>query len=202
MERQLWLLLPIIAVMTQYHSIGKLPEELGFNKKLVKGIGYGLLFSIPALAFFYFLGGGIRPITRPAISRTLSEGFTQQLFFSAFVVGQLVRYGQWRFSIAAFLSATLAGIYATNWNNLNVAEFDTFLVPFLTSLLFSWLFVKWSFNLWLAGTMQFLWNLYREVANGHQELYYILVLASILGVIAVAPYTQSLVAKRRVQIRQ
>ncbi|MFT6783939.1 MAG: membrane protease YdiL (CAAX protease family) [Saprospiraceae bacterium] len=142
-------------------------KNLGIFHNPIKPFAVSLLFSLPmflgGLMFFEFS----QEISIPNIvAGTIIVGFVEELFFRAFLFGQIFKYTR-----LGFISSIIIGaiIFATGhlyqsqeiWELLGI-----FSVTFMGAILFAWLYVEWNYNLWvpifLHSLMNLAWHLFER----------------------------------------
>jgi membrane protease YdiL (CAAX protease family) len=157
----LWRLVPVAAVIIIFHGIASLPRELGLNQLFTKAELLGILFTLPVLAgaiIFGNLNTG-QPVSY-LLAKCFKEGFTEEVFFRAFLFGQLFRHCKWPFIPAVLLPAAIFGIGHLYQGDSFGASMAAFGVTFLGAVWFSWLYAEWNFNIWVTVAMHFLMNFY------------------------------------------
>lgn len=94
------------------------------------------------------------------IINTISSAFFEEVIFRAFLFGILYRFTRLGFLSSVFLGSLLFGL-AHLYQSDDVNELiGIFSITFLGSVLFSWIYAEWNFNLWTVIFLHCLMNLY------------------------------------------
>ena len=151
----------ILTVLILHKSSQNILEKFGIATGLYIGIAFAFLCTLPmligyALKFNLNMSLSIDTI----IIKTISAAFFEEFIYRAFLFGQLYRFTRLGFLPSLVLSSSLFAIghlyQSTNLNELA----GIFAVTFLGSVLFSWIYAEWKFNLWTAIFLHCLMNLY------------------------------------------
>jgi membrane protease YdiL (CAAX protease family) len=139
--------------------------ELGLLHGLVKSFALALLFALPML-----LGGALFFDFNPDISwdnliaGSIVIGFIEELFYRAFLFGQIYKKSNFGFFPAIIVGAV---VFASGhlYQSREILELiGIFSVTFMGAVLFAWLYVEWNYNLWipifLHALMNLSWHLY------------------------------------------
>jgi membrane protease YdiL (CAAX protease family) len=156
----------LITIGVLNHSYKNIPEKLGLSKNLVVGIAFAFLCTLPMLAGYVLKFSMNKELSFNAIIiNTISSAFFEEIIYRAFLFGQLYRLTRFGFIPSVFLGALLFGtahLYqSTDFNEL----VGIFTITFLGSVLFSWIYAEWKFNLWTAVFLHCLMNLYWLIFN-------------------------------------
>ncbi|WP_166333898.1 CPBP family intramembrane glutamic endopeptidase [Sphingobacterium chungjuense] len=99
------------------------------------------------------------------IINTISSAFFEELIFRGFLFGMLYRFTHLGFLPAVFLGSLLFGI-AHLYQSTDTTELaGIFIMTFLGSILFAWIYSEWNFNLWTAIFLHCFMNLYWLIFN-------------------------------------
>lgn len=135
-------------------------EKLGLSKSLHIGIAFAFVCTLPMLAYSIKFNINRELSLDTIIINTISSAFFEEIIYRAFLFGMLYRFTQFGFLPSVFLGSLLFGIahlyQSTDMNEL----MGIFLLTFLGSVLFAWIYSEWKFNLWVAIFLHCLMNLY------------------------------------------
>jgi membrane protease YdiL (CAAX protease family) len=135
-------------------------KNLGLSHNPVKPFVIALIFSMPLFLGGLFFFEFSRNISIPnLIAGTIIAGFVEELFFRAFLFGQLFKYTQ-----LGFISSIIIGaiIFAAGHLYQSQDTFELigiFFITFMGAVLFAWLYVEWNYNLWIPVFLHTLMNL-------------------------------------------
>lgn len=93
--------------------------------------------------------------------------FAEEMVFRGVAFGLLRRIAGWRFRTAALVPALVFGLGHANpfHAGASLNEVMTFAITATGAVIFSWLYERWNFNLWvpvlLHALMNFAWSLFR-----------------------------------------
>lgn len=151
----------LITVRVLHYSYKSIPEKLGISKSLSIGIVFAFLCTLPMLAGYVLRFSLNEKLSlNTIIINTISSAFFEEIIYRAFLFGQLYRFTRLGFLPSVFLGSLLfatAHLYqSTDFGEL----IGIFLITFLGSVLFSWIYAEWKFNLWTAVFLHCLMNLY------------------------------------------
>lgn len=137
-----------------------LPVLLGFRHSLVKSFGFTFLCVLPMLIIFPFVFEisdelSFKPVYQQAIMPALFE----EVAYRALVLGALYGFCQWRFIPAVMLNGIVFGLGHLYQANDLLSAFFTFAITFIGAVWFGWLYIKWSYNLYIPIFLHFLMNL-------------------------------------------
>jgi uncharacterized protein len=154
-------IVPILIVLFLFHQPKDIPGELGLGKDFFKGLQYAFLFTLPMLIGYYLLGQYNNEQTViENILKAFKDGFREEIYFRAFLFGQLFRQVKLGFLPAVGINGlifALLHIYQAH----NIEEsIGIFAITFAGAIWFAWLFIEWKENLWLPIFMHFFMNLY------------------------------------------
>lgn len=155
-------LLPLLITIWVLHkSYKNIPEKLGLSKGLSIGIAFAFLCTLPMLVGYVLKFSLNKELSfNTIIINTISAAFFEEIIYRAFLFGQLYRFTRFGFLPSVFLGSLLFGI-AHLYQSTDLNELvGIFSITFLGSVLFSWIYAEWKFNLWTAIFLHCLMNLY------------------------------------------
>lgn len=138
---------------------------LGLRGNFIKGLWVSLIFSLPMIIGFGLVNDfQIRLTLKDFIISCLFAAFFEELYYRGFFFGQLFKNSRLGFFPSLIIGAMLfASLHSYQSEHL----FDLvgiFVTTFLGAGLFAWLYVEWSFNLWVPVGLHFFmnlsWNMY------------------------------------------
>lgn len=155
-------LIPLfITVGILHKDYRHIPEKLGLSNSVSRGISFAVIATLPMLIGFIFkfdLNTALSYDT--IIINTISAAFFEELIYRGFLFGQLYRYTQLGFFPSVFLGSLLFGS-AHLYQGNDIGELiQIFMLTCLGSVLFSWIYAEWKFNLWTAIFLHCFMNLY------------------------------------------
>ncbi len=165
----LWYLLPVLLILSLFHGVSRLPFELGLAKGFFRGIFYALVLTLPMGLGYLLMSEALdsgKATSDLWISAT-KAAFGEEVFFRAFIFGQLFYHAGWGFIPAALANALLFGA-----GELYQAQnFSAFALTTVGAVWLAWLFAEWKKNLWLLIFIHLLMNFYWEFFSmGSQEV--------------------------------
>ncbi|PWJ39313.1 CPBP family intramembrane glutamic endopeptidase [Sediminitomix flava] len=152
--------IPIFIGLLLLHKPAQLLESVGLNKSIFEGLGVGLLSTIPLFIGFSFLFKFESETTVGiVIESAVYAAFFEELYYRAFLFGQLFKYGKLGFLPSIIIGALIfaAGHLYQSQDPMELVMI--FLVTFAGALLFAWLYAEWNFNLWVPIGLHFFMNL-------------------------------------------
>lgn len=155
-------LLPLLITVSILHkNYINIPEKLGLSKSLPTGIIFAFFCTLPMLiAYVPKFSFNVELSLNTIIINTISSAFFEEIIYRAFLFGQLYRYTRLGFVPSVFLGSLLFGI-AHLYQSTDLNELvGIFSLTFIGSVLFSWIYAEWKFNLWTAIFLHCLMNLY------------------------------------------
>ncbi len=157
-------LLPTLAVLLIFHKPKLLIDELGLKNGFLIGFKFGFLITLPMLIGYAIMGkyNNENPLFEN-ILRAFKDGFREEIFFRAFLFGQLFRYVKLGFLPAVAINGLIFGVLHI-YQAENIAEsIEIFLITFAGAIWFAWLFIEWKENLWIAIFLHFFMNFYWHI---------------------------------------
>lgn len=153
--------LPIFVGILILHKKDKFFFSLGLDKSLfLKGIVYSLLCTLPmfigyALLFDFNTAFSLNSFLVTVIAAALFE----ELYYRGFLFGQLYRYTNLGFIPSVLIGAILFGLmHLYQGTELN-ETIGIFIITFLGSILYAWVYVEWNYNLWIPIFLHLFMNL-------------------------------------------
>lgn len=170
-------LIPLfITVAILQKSYLNILEKLGISKSLSIGIAYAFLATLPMLTAYSIKFNLNKELSFDTIIiNTISSAFFEEIIYRAFLFGMLYRFTLLGFLPSVFLGSLLFGI-AHLYQSTNINELvGIFLLTFIGSVLFAWIYSEWKFNLWTAiflhCLMNFYWLIFDVDTNALGETY-------------------------------
>lgn len=160
----LYYLIPTLAVLLIFHNPGSILVELGFSKGFLKGVVFAFLVTLPMLIGYYLMGHYNKDY---AFSKNLvfafKDGFREEIFYRAFLFGQLFRQVKWGFIPAVAINGVIFGLSHLYQAHQFGDILQVFAITFAGAIWFAWLFIEWNDNLWVPIFMHFFMNLYWDL---------------------------------------
>lgn len=152
--------IPIYTGVIILHKITGFADSLGFNRSIGKGIVFPLICTLPmfiGFALVFKFNETIR--LNEILIGVVAAAFFEELFFRAFLFGQLYRYTKLGFVLSVILGALLfAGMHLYQSQDLPTLA-GIFAITFLGAFLFAWVYAEWQFNIWVPVGFHFFMNL-------------------------------------------
>ncbi|PVH25189.1 CPBP family intramembrane metalloprotease [Sphingobacterium corticibacter] len=146
-------------------SIPDIPRNLGLNGNLLLGVCFAFLCTLPMLVAFTLKFELTSLSVETIIINTISSAFFEELIYRGFLFGMLYRFTRLGFLPAIFLGSLLFGV-AHLYQSTDITELaGIFMITFLGSILFAWIYTEWNFNLWTAIFLHCFMNLYWLIFN-------------------------------------
>ena len=160
----LWYFLPVAGVICLLHGREKVWRELGLCGKVWSAVGYAFAFSSPMLLWYAWAGRAVEMSAVPLlVLAQLRAAFREEVFYRAFLFGQLFRHGQWGFIPAVGLSALIFAFSHLYQATTPLEGVGIFVVTLVGAVWFSWLFVAWQYEVWLPVGLHLFMNLWWEL---------------------------------------
>lgn len=155
-------LFPLFATVSILHSNLKgIADKLGLSGNLFVGLLFAFIVTLPSLIGYcviFNVNAGLSFDT--IVINTISSAFFEEIIYRAFLIGQLYRYTRLGFLRSVIVGSTLFGLVHLYQSNDPNELMGIFLITFLGSLFFFWIYAEWKFNLWTAIFLHCLMNLY------------------------------------------
>ncbi len=154
-------LIPLLITVAILHkNYRNIFEKLGISKSLYAGFVFAFLSTVPMLSYSIKFSLNRELSFDTIIINTLSSAFFEEIIYRAFLFGMLYRFTLLGFLPSVFLGSLLFGV-AHLYQSTDINELvGIFLLTFIGSVLFAWIYSEWKFNLWTAIFLHCLMNLY------------------------------------------
>lgn len=160
----LYYLIPTLTVLFVFHKPGNIFNEIGISGPFGKGVLYAFIFTLPMLIGYYIIGQYNDEYSLlKNISFAFKDGFREEIFYRAFLFGQLFRQAKWGFIPAVALNGLIFGLSHLYQAHNFADSITVFAVTFAGAIWFAWIFTEWNDNLWIPIFMHFLMNLYWDL---------------------------------------
>ncbi len=155
-------ILPLVATVSILHRTFKnIFEKLGLSGNLLVGLLISFIVTLPSLVAYSLKFNINNKLSFDTIIiNTISSAFFEEIIFRAFLIGQLYRFTRLGFLPSIITSSTLFGLVHLYQSNDPNELIGIFLITFLGSVLFFWIYAEWKFNLWTAIFLHCFMNLY------------------------------------------
>ncbi len=155
-----WWIIPIILVLGFLYGFKNILKELCLDKGLFIGLFFSLVAVSPMLISSVIIGELNKDISwLSLLQKTFFAGFTEEILFRGFLFGILFRKLGWGFIPASLLGAVIFGLGHLYQGSTTSEIIGIFLITFVGSSWFAWLFVEWDENLWIPIFLHSLMNL-------------------------------------------
>ncbi len=155
-------LFPLFAIVLILHqSVKGIADKLGLSGNLFVGLLFAFIVTLPSLVGYgliFNVNTGLSIDT--IVINTISSAFFEEIIYRAFLIGQLYRYARLGFLKSVIIGSTLFGLLHLYQSNDPNELIGIFLITFLGSLFFFWIYAEWKFNLWTVIFLHCLMNLY------------------------------------------
>lgn len=155
-------LLPLLITVLFLHNRSlTAAEKLGLSRNPFIGFAFAFLSTLPMLTAYLISFSINRKLSLDTIIiNTISSAFFEEIIYRAFLFGMLYRFTRLGFIPSVFLGSLLFGA-AHLYQSTDINELiGIFLLTFLGSVLFAWIYAEWKFNLWTSTFLHCLMNLY------------------------------------------
>lgn len=158
--RHLIICLPMIIVLFLLHKPKDILHALGLDGNFILGMSFALISTLPLFIAFPLIGTFNQELTlTKLIPSTVFVAFFEEVIFRGFIFGQLYRYCKVKFGWAVLIPSLLFGSLHLYQGHDFISSLTAFGVTFIGALYFSWIYVKWGFNLWCSIGLHFFMNL-------------------------------------------
>ncbi|MEZ4829951.1 MAG: CPBP family intramembrane glutamic endopeptidase [Bacteroidia bacterium] len=153
---------------------------LGLRADMPKALIAALVFAIPMMIGGLAEFGISQTISWPnLIAKTIVVGCFEELYFRGFLFGQLFRKTRLGFILSILVCSALFAAGHLYQSHDPAILAGVFLMTFMGSVLFAWLYVEWDYNLWvpifLHTFMNLAWQLFmmgeNALGNSHSNIY-------------------------------
>ncbi len=145
-----WYVAPAVALVALLHGRGAVWQELGLARGWLGANVAALLLALPMLVGYGLLGTLAAPALPAVLVNQLRAAVREEIFYRAFVFGQLFRHGGWGFGPAVAISALVFAARHLAQAATPLHGLAIFGVTLAGGVWFAWLFVEWGDNLWIA----------------------------------------------------
>ncbi|WP_106916838.1 CPBP family intramembrane glutamic endopeptidase [Chryseobacterium aurantiacum] len=161
------------------------------DKSVIKGFTLAFLGTLPMLIGNWVHFKITRSINIESLFiNTISSAFFEEIIFRAFLIGTLFRFTKLGFLSSVLLGSLLFAQVHLYQSQKTIELIEIFLITFLGSVFFAWVYFEHNFNLWCAISLHFFMNLYWEIFNVSENvsgnlygnLYKILSIFLIIGI--------------------
>lgn len=154
--------IPVFAVVLWLHQSKGFFDAFGLNRNFPQGALWAFIFNLPMLvgyAVVFELDPEFSWL-KAATSGAAAAAFFEELYYRAFLFGQLYRYTRLGFLPAILLGALIFALSHLYQSNDPATLIGIFMTTFLGAFLFAWVYVEWNFNLWVPICLHFFMNLF------------------------------------------
>lgn len=152
--------LPVVIVLLFLHGRKDFPRSLGLDGNFIKGMVFALISTLPLFIAFPVVGDFNGGLTWDKLVRSaVIAAFFEEVIFRGFIFGQLFRYCKIGFWWSVLIPSLLFGSIHLYQGSDPLSSLAAFGVTFIGGLFFSWIYVKWDFNLWCPVGLHFFMNL-------------------------------------------
>jgi membrane protease YdiL (CAAX protease family) len=151
---------PIVLGASVINEFKRCKTTLGLNRSILKGMLFPLICSLPMFIGFSVCFSYNRDLTLDEVLISgVAAAFFEEFIFRGFLFGQLFRYTKLGFIPSILLGAFLFAAMHLYQSNDLLTLIGIFSTTFMGAVLFSWLYVEWNYNLWIAIFLHFFMNL-------------------------------------------
>lgn len=152
--------LPVVIVLLFLHGRKDFPRSLGLDGNFIKGMVFALISTLPLFIAFPVVGDFNGGLTWDKLVRSaVIAAFFEEVIFRGFIFGQLFRYCKIGFWWSVIIPSLLFGSIHLYQGSDPLSSLAAFGVTFIGGLFFSWIYVKWDFNLWCPVGLHFFMNM-------------------------------------------
>ncbi|GAA0871860.1 hypothetical protein GCM10009117_10060 [Gangjinia marincola] len=137
---------------------------LGLDKSVLQGLLFSAVCTLPmfmGFAIFYQINTDLS--LDGVLIRVVSAGFFEELFFRGFLFGLLYKYTRLGFIPAVFFGALYFGLLHLYQSTEPMELLGIFLITFIGAIIFSWLYLEWTYNIWIPVFIHMMMNLSWEL---------------------------------------
>ncbi len=154
----------IIIIVTLYflykYNIIEIISELGLKEGFSKGFLFGLIVTLPmtvSSVILFKLSNNI--FSYDTLIAVFIGPIMEEILFRGYLFGQLFKKERWGFIPASIIASIFFGLgHLYQTHNLSSAA-GTFLITFMGSAWFAWLYIEHNGNLWFPIWLHILMNL-------------------------------------------
>lgn len=152
--------IPVFFGVILLHGKNRFFYGLGFDRSFWEGFIFTLLCTLPSFIGFSLLFEYDSDYSLNAFLITVvAASFFEELYFRAFLFGQLYRFTRFGFIPAVIIGAILFGMIHLYQGETLMEALGIFAITFLGGVLFAWLYAEWNFNIWIPIFLHFFMNL-------------------------------------------
>ncbi|MGK6342144.1 CPBP family intramembrane glutamic endopeptidase [Chryseobacterium sp. DT-3] len=136
------------------------------HKPILKGFSIAFIGTLPMFIGYFMNFEPAENINFQSLFiNSISSPFFEELIFRAFLIGILYRFTRLGFITSALFGSLLfAQVHLYQGSSFTKLT-EIFLITFLGSIFFSWVYFETDFNLWTAIFLHLFMNLYWEIFN-------------------------------------
>jgi membrane protease YdiL (CAAX protease family) len=159
-------MLPLIITLKIIFPEKNITTLFSINKPILKGFSIAFMGTLPMLAGYFIYFKLVQSISFQSLFiNSISSPFFEELIFRAFLIGILYRFTRLGFITSALFGSLLfAHVHLYQGSSFTELT-EIFLITFLGSVFFSWVYFETDFNLWTAIFLHLFMNLYWEIFN-------------------------------------
>lgn len=155
---------PLFIATLWLHERSSFFNSLGLDQSITKAFIFALICTLPMFIGFAFVFEFNHNLTLTILLiSVLAAAFFEELYFRAFLFGQLFRYTRLGFLPSVLIGALLFGFVHLYQSNDMGELIGIFLVTFSGGILFAWVYTEWDYNLWVPIFLHLLMNLSWEM---------------------------------------
>lgn len=134
--------------------------SLGLSKDVWTGLGRGLIWTIPTFLGYAVIGElNTESLVPQSLLTVFVAASMEEVVFRGFLFGQLFHKANWGFIPAVAIGAILFGIGHLGQGDFPSQKLGIFTITMIGAIWFSWIYVEWESNLWVAIGLHFFMNL-------------------------------------------
>jgi len=135
-------------------------ESVGLNKSIIAAIAFSFICTLPMQYGYAFFFEFNNELTFNKIAKSgIMAAFFEELVFRGILFGLVFRYTRLGFISSVLFGALLFGFAHVYQSQDALTLVGIFLATFLGSILFSWVYVEWNYNLWIPIFIHLFMNL-------------------------------------------
>jgi len=159
-------MLPLIITLKIIFPKKSITNLFSINKPFLQGFSIAFMGTLPMFAGYFMYFKLVQSINFQSLFiNNVSSPFFEELIFRAFLIGILYRFTRMGFITSALFGSLLfAQVHLYQGSSLTELT-EIFLITFLGSVFFSWVYFETDFNLWTAISLHLFMNFYWEIFN-------------------------------------
>lgn len=155
-----WWIIPICIVIGLMYGFRNILRELCLDKGIHIGLAFSLVAVSPMLISSAIIGKVDTDLdVLSLIHKTLFAGLFEEILFRGFLFGLLFRKVGWGFIPASVVGAMIFAISHLYQSSDANEMIGIFLITFVGSAWFAWLYIEWNENLWIPIFLHIFMNL-------------------------------------------